>query len=343
MTRQLELTNQKFGKLTAIKIVGTYKTKKLWECLCECGNTTNVVSTKLKNNEIQSCGCVQLYTGKHKRSYRGHGDISGYTWSQIKCSAKSRNHEFSISIEYAWNLYLKQDKKCALSNRPILFCSSRKEKNVENHTASLDRIDNTKGYIEDNVWWTHKDLNYMKQEYNLKSFIEMCGDVYLKNQNKIVPVQIPDWIDYFLGLAFVVSSRSKDAQTKHGCIITDQNNHIIGTGYNSFPRQSLDNILPNLRPEKYSEMTHSERNALSNLTISPWSIVGGGIAYVTGKPCLDCLYALWNTNINTIYAANRQGSVLESKDIEKFNFFITTHDINYKEINPNLSFLKEFN
>ena len=44
----------------------------------------------------------------------------------------------------------------------------------------------------------------------------------------------PDWTDYFLGLAKVISQRSHDIHTQHGCVITDQNHRILGVGYNGF-------------------------------------------------------------------------------------------------------------
>lgn len=47
----------------------------------------------------------------------------------------------------------------------------------------LDRIDSSKGYIEGNVQWVHKDVNMMKQNYSQKYFIEMCKKIYETNKN----------------------------------------------------------------------------------------------------------------------------------------------------------------
>ena len=58
MSKPLDLTGQKFGMLTAIRIVGSTKTgQKLWECKCDCGNTTTVISTNLNRDHTRSCGC----------------------------------------------------------------------------------------------------------------------------------------------------------------------------------------------------------------------------------------------------------------------------------------------
>ena len=41
-------------------------------------------------------------------------------------------------------------------------------------TASLDRIDNSKGYIVGNVQWVHKQVNFMKGTMEQKEFIKFC-------------------------------------------------------------------------------------------------------------------------------------------------------------------------
>jgi len=46
-------------------------------------------------------------------------------------------------------------------------------------TASLDRIDNEKGYVEGNVQWVHKDINNMKHTYPNDYFVNLCQQVAL--------------------------------------------------------------------------------------------------------------------------------------------------------------------
>ena len=48
------------------------------------------------------------------------------------------------------------------------------KKKLSDQTASLDRIDNTKGYIIDNVQWVHKQVNFMKGTMKQTEFIEFC-------------------------------------------------------------------------------------------------------------------------------------------------------------------------
>lgn len=59
MTKVIDLSGQKFGKLTAIErvqISGVWK----WKCQCDCGNETYVNTGCLRNGSTKSCGCGQI-------------------------------------------------------------------------------------------------------------------------------------------------------------------------------------------------------------------------------------------------------------------------------------------
>jgi dCMP deaminase len=162
----------------------------------------------------------------------------------------------------------------------------------------------------------------------------------------------PNWTNYFLGLAFMVSRRSHDIHTQHGCVITDRNNHIIGTGYNGFPRGMDDASLPTNRPDpdrpdelnKYDfvDGTHSERNAIAHCMVSPWLIPGGAIAYVTGEPCNACLSAMWQANITTVYYADRHGSYkLNERTRQVQKIIVDQTGIKVFCVKPDLNWLHE--
>lgn len=70
MGKPLDLTGQKFGKLTAIRRLDEKKGRMFfWECLCDCGNTCKVVGTYLKNGNTKSCGC-EKYSGLKAKNLR---------------------------------------------------------------------------------------------------------------------------------------------------------------------------------------------------------------------------------------------------------------------------------
>jgi dCMP deaminase len=146
----------------------------------------------------------------------------------------------------------------------------------------------------------------------------------------------PTWTNYFLGLAKVASQRSHDIHTQHGCVITDQNNRILGVGYNGFPKGLDDSLLPLDRPEKYSWMIHAEQNALSNCVVRP----DNGIAYVTGQCCNDCIMSLWQEGITKVIMSNDHGTKLfDDKEQEIFNKFVKLSGIEIIKIESDLSWL----
>ena len=74
-----------------------------------------------------------------------------------------------------------------------------------------------------------------------------------------------DWVDYFLSIAEQVKLKSKDRNTQIGAVIVGEDNEILSTGYNSFPRGLNDDLDDRQnRPEKYFWFEHAERNAIYN-------------------------------------------------------------------------------
>lgn len=112
----------------------------------------------------------------------------------------------------------------------------------------------------------------------------------------------PSWDEYFLEMAFVVSKRSPDPSTQHGCVLVDTNNRVISVGYNG-PIQGIDHdIVPfNMRPAKYFWMAHSEDNAVTFATRD----LSGGTAYVTGPPCAPCFRRLLQAGIKRVVYGDR--------------------------------------
>lgn len=136
----------------------------------------------------------------------------------------------------------------------------------------------------------------------------------------------------------MASQRSHDIHTQHGCVITDQNNRILGVGYNGFPKQVNDSALPLNRPDKYKWMIHAERNALSNCVVRP----DNGIAYVTGQCCNDCILALWQEGIKTVFMMNSHGTQLFDAEAQQtFNKFVEISGIKIEKVEADLSWLKQ--
>jgi len=167
-----DITNQRFGKLLVLYRLHSNKNHNvIWVCKCDCGKITNILRTNLNNGCSRSCGCVRRRKGNQNPVWKGHGEISGRYWCILRTGAQKRNKQFTINIEYAWQLFLQQNRKCALTGWDINFDTGTAQ------TASLDRINSNKDYIEGNVQWVHKNINWLKNDYSQQEFIEMCNAV----------------------------------------------------------------------------------------------------------------------------------------------------------------------
>ena len=157
------------------------------------------------NLRFRSCG--HSYTRKNKRIYiwseswstriirsrpmqRKRQNKIGKRYipsiSKIRGDAKRRGIPFEVDRDFLWNLFLKQNKKCILTNLPIKFAQSTYEDRHGKTSASLDRIDSTKGYLPDNVAWVHKDINIIKNNLDIFDFYRLCHLVAEKARTRLV-------------------------------------------------------------------------------------------------------------------------------------------------------------
>jgi len=148
------------------------------------------------------------------------------------------------------------------------------------------------------------------------------------------PVDRPNWVDFYLGLSFFIAERSQDADTKHGCVITNRQHRVLSVGYNGLPRNASDRCFTNTGRNKYKNMFHAEQNALANCEHRPVN----GIAYVSGVCCDNCLYSLWQHGITTLYMADCHGTKLSNDEDWRKNFILNTGMEVYL-IKPNLNWL----
>lgn len=102
------------------------------------------------------------------KNWKGFGEIPLTYWNGVIINATRVGRSVAVSIEDAWNIFLQQNRKCALSGQPIEFTASKII------SASLDRIDSSKGYIKGNIQWVHKNVNKMKSNFSDQKFIDTC-------------------------------------------------------------------------------------------------------------------------------------------------------------------------
>ncbi len=174
------LVGMEFGNLKVIeRIVERYSFQ--WKCVCKCGNEmillTGDLIRKSGKRSRKSCGqCCPRVNNKRSSNhyYAGYQEISGSFWSRLVYAAKNRGLEIDIDIEYIWDLFIKQERKCALTGIELIFSTSEKVRRLKETTASLDRIDSSKGYIKGNLQWIFKDLQNVKRNLDEDYFKLLC-------------------------------------------------------------------------------------------------------------------------------------------------------------------------
>ena len=106
------------------------------------------------------------------------GEITVRFWNDIKKGAVERGIGFLISPEEAWKIFLRQNKKCVFTHSLLDFRTFGYR-----GTASLDRIDNDKSYVSNNVQWVLNDINLMRGPFNPHYFQKLCCMVAKTDQS----------------------------------------------------------------------------------------------------------------------------------------------------------------
>lgn len=180
-----DITGAKYNFLTPIKPLYKYQREWVWLCKCDCGKDTNVRISKLKNNTTKSCGCLKSKNinnkvGSNHAGWMGYKDLSKSFYGRMKQTAEQRGIEFNVSIEYLHDLFVKQEGRCDYSGEEIFLPVNVRQLRGENNEniASLDRIDNSLGYIEGNLHWVCKRINYMKHTMQEDYFLGWVEKIY---------------------------------------------------------------------------------------------------------------------------------------------------------------------
>ena len=110
----------------------------------------------------------------------------------------------------------------------------------------------------------------------------------------------PDHHKYFMKIASVVAQRSSCISRQVGCVLVDDHNHILSTGYNG-PPSKIDHCVLCRRKESGRDLydcmaVHAEMNAL--LQCKDVNQIAS--AYITVSPCAICMRLFANTSCRTI-------------------------------------------
>ncbi len=127
----------------------------------------------------------------------------------------------------------------------------------------------------------------------------------------------PNWDEYFLKLAMLVSERATCPRMHCGCVLV-RNKNIISTGYNgSIPGDEHCEDIGCLIVDNHCVRTvHAEMNALVQAA-KYGHPVEGAAAYVTNMPCTTCAKSLVTAGIRRVVVFSDYHSTLATEFFAK--------------------------
>lgn len=181
------LVNQTFTRLTVIEYAYTKNAHYFWKCICECGTIVFIEGYCLTSGNTKSCGClskevsrenakkVQHIAAKSRILPDGVPSMNAL-YGRYRFKALSRKLEFLITID--------QFKRITKEN--CYYCDIEpKQSNLSdcgNRTPyiynGIDRLDNTKGYIDNNCVPCCRICNQAKSTLTEQEFLEWVKRVY---------------------------------------------------------------------------------------------------------------------------------------------------------------------
>lgn len=120
----------------------------------------------------------------------------------------------------------------------------------------------------------------------------------------------PNWIEYFMNIAEVVSTRSTCLRRQLGAVAV-RDNRILTTGYNGAPTgiehcvdrggcmREIQNIPSGTQQEKCRAI-HAEENLIVQAALYGIALKGCDI-YCTTQPCIMCMRKIISLQPNNLY------------------------------------------
>ncbi len=180
-----ELIGKRFTRLVPYEETRIGKRNMVaWKCKCDCGNETIAVTNSLLSGHTKSCGCLQ------KEQVSNSDSSKNKLYSSYRKTAHNKGLEFTLTEEKFFSLVKDSCFYCGIE--PSSIMKSRTNEFIYN---GIDRVDNSQGYLDDNVVTCCSTCNYAKRNLSVEQFLHWVSRIY-KNQyikpTEITPGQLID-------------------------------------------------------------------------------------------------------------------------------------------------------
>lgn len=130
---------------------------------------------KYKTAHICSKICSGRY-GASKRYVNSRG--FGFYHRTAMTGARLKNLEYNLDPKYIESVFIRQKGLCILSNIPMTMNHHKLTKDKKSpYYASIDRIDNSKGYIRGNIQFVCLGINYLRNTFSLDITKKFLTDI----------------------------------------------------------------------------------------------------------------------------------------------------------------------
>ena len=160
----VDLEGKRFGKLVVIRRMADRKTGETqWECQCDCGKKTIKPQSRLKRKLTRSCGCFSNEFRRTKQRLRPYESLyNSMLYSTIKYMGRT------CDITYEDFVTFTKTKECHYCGKSVGWMEYYQHGKKSCSGYNLDRIDNEKGYSNENCvvcCWTCNSVKAKRFTY----------------------------------------------------------------------------------------------------------------------------------------------------------------------------------